>query len=241
MTKNADGRAEADGRWHGAVRDSRIVLATVTTGVVNAVTFLFLGKVFSSVITGNLVLLGVSAVTHSSSEAIHSGVGLAGYAAGVAVGAPLAARGNDHGATWPRSITTTLAAELFVLAAFCLGWELSDGRPGGGAQLALLVLVTAAMGMQSAAIRRLGQMSSTFLTSTLTGVVAALTTGTMPDAIGRSLGAIAAMVVGALAGGILATKAYAWLPVMVLLPLGLVIAESAASARSGKRHRRGQD
>jgi uncharacterized membrane protein YoaK (UPF0700 family) len=239
MTKNAGGKAAADGRWRGAVRDSRVVLATVTTGVVNAVAFLFLGKVFSSVITGNLVLLGVSAVSHSSSEAIHSGVGLAGYAAGVAVGAPLAARGKDQGATWPRSVTTTLTAELCVLAAFCLGWELSDGRPRGGAQLALLVLLAAAMGMQSAAIRRLGQMSSTYLTSTLTGVVAALTTGTMPEAIGRSLGAIAAMVVGALAGGLLATKAYAWLPLMILLPLGLVIAGSVASAGSGKRHRRG--
>jgi uncharacterized membrane protein YoaK (UPF0700 family) len=239
MTKNADGKAAADGRRRGAVRDSRVVLATVTTGVVNAVAFLFLGKVFSSVITGNLVLLGVSAVSHSSSEAIHSGAGLAGYAAGVAVGAPLAARGKDQGATWPRSVTTTLTAELGVLAAFCLGWELSDGRPRGGAQLVLLVLLAAAMGMQSAAIRRLGQMSSTYLTSTLTGVVAALTTGTMPEAIGRSLGAIAAMVVGALAGGLLATKAYAWLPVMILLPLSLVIAGSVAWARSGERHRRG--
>jgi uncharacterized membrane protein YoaK (UPF0700 family) len=239
MTKNADGTAEADGRWHAAARDSRIVLATVTTGVVNAVTFLFLGKVFSSVITGNLVLLGVSVTTHSSSEALHAGVGLAGYAAGVVVGAPLAARGNDHGTIWPRSITTTLAGELCVLAAFCVGWELSDGRPRGGVQLVLLVLVTAAMGMQSAAIRRLGQMSSTFLTSTLTGLVAAVTTGTRPDAIGRSLGALAAMVVGALAGGLLATKAYAWLPAMVLLPLGMVIAESAASARNGERQRRG--
>jgi uncharacterized membrane protein YoaK (UPF0700 family) len=239
MTKKAGRKAAADGRWRGAVRDSRVVLATVTTGAVNAVTFLFLGKVFSSVITGNLVLLGVSAVTHSPSEALHSGVGLAGYAAGVAAGAPLAARGKDHGVTWPRSVTTTLTAELCVLAAFCVGWELSDGRPRGGAQLVLLALLAAAMGMQSAAIRRLGQMSSTYLTSTLTGVVAALTTGTLPDAMGRSLGAIAAMVVGALAGGILATKACAWLPVMILLPLGLVIAGSVAWARNREPRRHG--
>jgi uncharacterized membrane protein YoaK (UPF0700 family) len=239
MTKNADGKATAGGRWPGAVRDSRIVLATVTTGVVNAVTFLFLGKVFSSVITGNLVLLGVSVVVHSSSEAIHGGVAIASYAAGVAMGAPLAARGKDQGTTWPGSVTTTLAAELCVLAAFCLGWELSDGRPGGGAQLVLLVLVAVAMGMQSAAIRRLGQMSSTFLTNTLTGVVAALATGARPDALGRSLGVIAAMFAGALAAGLLATKAYAWLPVMILLPLGLVIAESLASARNTKRRRCG--
>lgn len=230
VTKDSSGGAAAGDGWHAALRDSRVVLTTVTTGAVNAVTFLFVGKVFSSVITGNLVLLGLSAATHSSSEAIHGGVALAGYAAGVAAGAPLAERGKDHGVTWPRSVTTTLAAELCVLAAFCVGWELSHGRPHGGAQLVLLVLAAAAMGMQSAAIRRLGQMSSTYLTSTLTGVIAALTTGTAPDATGRSLGALAAMVVGAAAGGILATKAYAWVPAIILLPLALAVAESLARA-----------
>jgi uncharacterized membrane protein YoaK (UPF0700 family) len=224
MTKKASGAATAGGRSHEAVRDVRVVLLTLTTGAVDAVTFLLLGKVFSSVITGNLVLLGVSAATARSSEALHSGVALAGYAAGVAVGAPLAARGEDDGVSWPRSVTVTLAAELCVLAAFCVGWELSGGRPRDGALLVLLILATSAMGMQSAATRRLGQMSSTYLTSTLTGVVAALATGKLPDALGRSLGVLAAIVVGAVSGGLLAEKAFAWLPAMVLLPLALVVA-----------------
>jgi uncharacterized membrane protein YoaK (UPF0700 family) len=224
MTRNAGGAAAAGDRPHGAARDARVVLLTVTTGAVDAVTFLLLGKVFSSVITGNLVLLGVSAATGASSEAIHSGVALAGYAAGVAVGAPLAARGEDHDATWPWSVTVTLAAELCVLGAFCVGWELSGGRPRDGALLVLLVLTASAMGMQSAATRRLGQMSSTYLTSTLTAVVAALATGKPPEAMGRSLGVIAAIVAGALVGGILAEKAHAWLPAMVLLPLAVVVA-----------------
>jgi uncharacterized membrane protein YoaK (UPF0700 family) len=224
MTKKASGAATAGGRPHEAARDVRVVLLTLTTGAVDAVTFLFLGKVFSSVITGNLVLLGVSAATGRSSEAIHSGVALAGYAAGVAAGAPLAARGEDHDASWPRSVTVTLAAELCVLAAFCVGWELSGGRPRDGALIVLLILAASAMGMQSAATRRLGQMSSTYLTSTLTGVVAALATGKLPDAMGRSLGVLAAIVVGAVTGGLLAEKASAWLPAMVLLPLALVVA-----------------
>jgi len=224
MTENASAAAAADGRRHAAARDVRVVLLTMTTGAVDAVTFLLLGKVFSSVITGNLVVLGVSAATGSASEALHAGVALAAYAAGVAVGAPLAARGGDHDATWPRSVTVTLAAELCVLAAFCAGWELASGRPRDGGLLVLLVLAASAMGMQSAATRRLGQMSSTYLTSTLTAVVAALATGKRPQAMGRSLGAIAAIVAGAVAGGLLAEKAYAWLPVMVLLPLGLVVA-----------------
>jgi uncharacterized membrane protein YoaK (UPF0700 family) len=230
MTGNARSRATADDRWHAAVRDVRVVLMTITTGAVDAVSLLFLGKVFSSVITGNLVLLGVSAGARSSAEAIHSGVALAGYAAGVAVGAPLAARGTGHGGTWPPSVTVTLAAEMCVLAAFCVGWELSGGRPHDGAQLVLLALAAAAMGMQSSATRRLGQMSSTYLTSTLTGIVAALATGKMPDAPARSLGVILAIIVGAVAGGLLATNAYAWLPAMILLPLSLVVADAVTGA-----------
>jgi len=85
--------------------------------------------------------------------------------------------------------------------------------------------------MQSAAVRRLGQMSSTYLTSTLLGVVAGLATRTKPDGLGRSIGAMAAVVVGALAGGILARSAHAWLPVAVLAPLGVVVAGSMRSIR----------
>jgi uncharacterized membrane protein YoaK (UPF0700 family) len=226
---------DENGRRPAAARDYRVVLLTVTAGAVNAVSFLALGKVFSSVITGNLVLLGVAATTHSSAEAIHAGLAIAGYAAGAAIGAPLAARRSHQAGAWPASVTATLGAELVVLAGFCIGWELSDGSPHDGGQLALLIVAAAAMGMQSAAVRRLGQMSSTFLTSTLLTVLASLSTRSRPEGLGRSLGALAALVVGALAGGILARSAYAWLPVAVLLPVGVVVAESMAGSRSRKR------
>ncbi len=228
---------DENGRRPAAARDYRVVLLTITSGAVNAVSFLALSKVFSSVITGNLVLLGVAATTHSSTQAVHAGLAIAGYAAGVLMGAPLAARRSHRAGTWPASVTATLGAELIVLAGFCIGWELSAGRPHDGGQLALLVVAAAAMGMQSAAVRRLGQMSSTYLTSTLTGVLAALVTSARHEGLGRSLGALAAIIVGALAGGILARSAYAWLPVAVLLPPGVVVAESVAGSRLRKRVR----
>jgi uncharacterized membrane protein YoaK (UPF0700 family) len=231
------GMTKDGSRGTAATRDHRVVLLTITAGAVNAVSFIALGKVFSSVITGNLVLLGVAATTHSSSEAIHAGVGMAGYAAGVLAGAPLAARRSHQVGTWPASVTATLGAELIVLAGFCVGWELSQGTPHDGAQLTLLVVLAAAMGLQAAAVRRLGQMSSTYLTSTLTGVLAGLVTRTKPDGLGRSLGALTAIVVGALAGGILARSAYAWLPVAVLLPVGVVVAGAVTESRSRRRER----
>jgi uncharacterized membrane protein YoaK (UPF0700 family) len=225
---------EENGRWPAAARDYRVVLLTVTSGAVNAVSFLALGKVFSSVITGNLVLLAVAATSHAPSEALHAGVATAGYAVGVLIGAPLAARHSHQTGTWPASVTATLGAELLVLAGFCVGWELSQGSPHDGGQLTLLVVLAAAMGIQSAAVRRLGQMSSTYLTSTLLGVLAGLVTGSRPEGLGRSIGVLAAVAVGALVGGVLAKSAYAWLPVAVLLPLA-VVAGSAVVARHDRQ------
>ena len=74
-----------------------VVVLTVTTGGVNAAAFLYLGHVFSSVITGTMVLLGVAAGTHDAVLAENCGVALASYVAGVAVGAPLAAAGRAAG------------------------------------------------------------------------------------------------------------------------------------------------
>jgi uncharacterized membrane protein YoaK (UPF0700 family) len=233
MTTDRRARHPVDGRWHGAMRDSRVVLLTITAGAVNAVSFIAVGKVFSSVITGNMVLLGVAATTGNAGAAIHGGVALAGFSAGVLAGAPIAARGRAGDAeSWPGGVTATLAAELVVLAAFCGGWEAVHGHPRGGAQITLLILLAAAMGMQSAAVRRLGQMSSTYLTSTLAGVLAGLATRKAPEGLLRSLGSLVAIVAGAVAGGFLATtSAYPWLPVVVLLPPCLAVASAVVMAR----------
>jgi uncharacterized membrane protein YoaK (UPF0700 family) len=218
-----------------AIRDYRVVLLTLTSGAVNAVSFLALGKVFSSVITGNLVLLGVAATSHSPIEAVHAGVAIAGYAAGVLIGAPLAAGRPPRAGAWPAGVTAALGVELVVLTGFCIGWELSHGSPHDGVQLTLLIVLAAAMGMQSAAVRRLGQMSSTYLTSTLLGVLAGLVTPGRPEGLGRSIGVLVAVVVGALAGGILAKSAHAWLPVAVALPLAVVIEGSVVVARHDRQ------
>jgi uncharacterized membrane protein YoaK (UPF0700 family) len=205
-----------------------LVILTLGTGAIDAATFLRLGKVFSSVITGNLVLLGIAAGTHRAALAVSGGVALAGYSAGVLAGAPIAARRGGTAQAWPRSVTVTLAVEVLVLGAFTVGWELASGRPSGDTQLPLLALLAAAMGMQSAAVRQLGQMSSTYLTSTLTGVLAALVTRSKADGLARSLGVLAAIIVGAIAGSVVVAMAPAWLPVVALAPIGAVAVLAAA-------------
>ena len=176
-------------RSHVSIRDSLVVLLTLTTGAVDVTSFLALGSVFSSVVTGDMVLLGAAAGTGRAELAVHSGVALAGYMVGVLAGAPLAEWRHHAGGTWPPSVTVTLAAELVILAAFSVGWELTGTHPSGGAQLALVAVLATAMGLQAAAVRRLGQMSTTYLTSTLTALVAGLVSGSKPDGMALSPGA----------------------------------------------------
>jgi uncharacterized membrane protein YoaK (UPF0700 family) len=223
----------------GAVRDGLLMLLTLTTGAVDASCFLHLGNVFSSVITGNLVLLGVAAATTSSSLAIYSGTALAGYSVGVLIGAPIATRRASGGQTWPLSVTVTLVTEFCVLAGFSAGWELTGGSPGSTARLLLIAALAVAMGIQSAAVRELGGMSTTYLTGTLTAIIAELATRDRTPGFARSLGVLAAVVSGAFAGGFVAEHAPAWLPVVILTPLAVVVTASItfelASSQAGPR------
>jgi uncharacterized membrane protein YoaK (UPF0700 family) len=214
-------------------RDLLVALLTLTTGAVDAAAFLHLGHVFGSVVTGTMVLLGVAAGTHDSALAVSCGVGLAAYICGVLIGAPIAVRsraGRSVGpqAMWPPSVTAALAVEFCTLAAFCVGWELQGGRPSGVGQLVVLGFVAASMGIQSASVRQLGELSTTYLTGTLTGVVASLTAWRKPEGLSRSLAIFAALITGALVSAVVTAHAPSWLPALVLLPLAVVLALSRA-------------
>lgn len=223
-------------RRHVTIRDTLVVLLTLTTGAVDATSFLALGRVFSSVITGNLVLLGLAAGTGSPSLAEHAVTAVAGYSAGVLLGAPVAARVSRDSGTWPPAVTATLAVEACLLVAFSAVWEVAGGHPGGGLQMVLDGVLAASMGAQSAAVRRLGEMSTTYLTGTLTGVLAGLATRDRPDAFGRSVGVLVAIVAGAVTAAFLITDAPTWLPVAILLPIGAVVTVSLVSFEHVRGH-----
>jgi uncharacterized membrane protein YoaK (UPF0700 family) len=201
------------------LRDSLVVLLAVGSGAADVTAFVVLGKVFSSVITGNLVLLGLAAATTQPSLALRSGLAIAGYSAGVLIGVPISARGRHP--IWPPAVTAALCTELCLLLGFTAGWE--AGRQRSGWQVALLVLLGSAMGVQSAAVRRLGEMSTTYLTGTLTGVLTALITRNRPAGLWRDVSVLVSVVTGACGGAALIRVAPAWLPALTLLPLSTVI------------------
>jgi uncharacterized membrane protein YoaK (UPF0700 family) len=215
------------------LRDGLVVVLALTTGSVDAVSYLRLGKVFSSVITGNLALLGVSAGQRNTGLAVNAGLALAGYGLGVLAGGALAGIPEKGQPTWPRRATVTLAAELLVLAGFSGGWLAAGGHPSGAPRIALLAASAAAMGMQAVAVRRLGPMSTTYLTSTLTGVLQALAIRRWPSEWQRSTGVLLAFVIGAVLGGLAALLAPAAVPAAALVPLAAVVISSLPAAVKG--------
>ena len=211
-------------------------MLTLTSGAIDAVTFVRLGNVFSSVITGNLALLGLAVGERHGALAVNSGLALAAYAVGVLVGGALAGPTEGAQPVWPRRTTMTLAAELVVLAGFSAGWLAADGHPSGGVRLTLLALTAAAMGMRSAAVRLLGQMSTTYLTSTLIGLVQSLAVRRVPRDWQRSTSVLIAFVAGAALGVAGAIASPALVPVVVLVPLAVVVLCTARSATLRQPH-----
>lgn len=208
------------------IRDRLVIVLALTTGALDAVTFLRLGRVFSSVITGNLALLGVAAGKQDGGLAENAGLALAGYVLGVLCGGALTGTAAEGQPVWPRRVTVALAAELLLLAGFSGGWLTLGGRPSGGPRLVLLAVAAAAMGAQSTAVRGLGQMSTTYLTSTLTGLLEALAVRRWPSAWRRSTGILLAFVAGAVGGSAAALRAPALVPAAIMVPIALVVVGS---------------
>jgi uncharacterized membrane protein YoaK (UPF0700 family) len=202
------------------IRDRLLVVLAVTAGATDATAFERLGHVFASVITGNLILLGVSAGSRDALPALFAGCAIAGYVLGVFAGAP---RGERDQRVWPVGASVALGLDLALLLVFAVGWEIVGGHPGRAMQVILLTMGSGAMGVQSAAVRRLGNVSTTYLTSTLTGLVESLAIRRWSPSHARALGILGAAVAGAAGATALILYAGAWLPGVQLLPLAVVL------------------
>jgi uncharacterized membrane protein YoaK (UPF0700 family) len=227
--RGAAGQRGADGGRSGQRDAAAItilaVVLTVGTGATDVASLTRLGNVFTSVMTGNLVLLGLAVGRLSGALATHAVLAFAGYLAGVAAGARLVPAGQAPGAPWHHTLPAALLVELVLLAGFTVGWELTGGAPRSAAQAVLLAVAAAAMGTQSAAARGFGaRVSTTYLTGTLTSVVAAWVTPGRPARMQwREVSLLAALAAGAAAGGLMIANAPAALPAIPLTTVVLVI------------------
>ena len=207
-------------------RDALVITLTLVTGSVDAIGLLRLGGVFTSVMTGNMVFLGIAASEHSGSIALHTGVAFAAYIIGSFIGARVAGHAPEHEShLWPLSVVKALSVELVIIAIFAVWWEFAHAAPSPDIAYALLGLNSMALGIQSAAVLRFGVsgLSTTYLTGTLTQFIAGFTKKDGPKQV-RSSFILLALIVGAGLGALCALHAPRIAPIVPLGALGFVVA-----------------
>jgi uncharacterized membrane protein YoaK (UPF0700 family) len=207
-------------------RNALLLTLTVAAGSADAVSYLGLGRVFTANMTGNLVLLGVAIGQGQVAGSLRSVIAFAGFGIGVVVGARATARPTSD-VVWPASVTRVLVVELGLLVAFAAVWEIVGGRPSTLVLDVLIALSAGAMGVQTAAARRLGVVgvTTTFVTGTLASLITELASaGTDWSRSRRWAATIACIVIGAAAG---AAVFIAWrpgAPLLAMLLAGIVTA-----------------
>jgi uncharacterized membrane protein YoaK (UPF0700 family) len=192
-----------------------LMILTFTTGLIDAVSFVGLGQVFTANMTGNVVFIGFAIAGVEGLSVERSLVSLAAFAAGALVGGRLFNRSLRPPA---RQFAIAAAAEAALLAAAAgfgfgqfipLPWYTAHG---------LIVLTAVAMGLRNAVVRKLAvpDITTTVLTLTVTGLAAdspiAGGTGTRS---GRKVLSIILMFAGALAGALM-LRSWGFAPTLAL-------------------------
>ncbi|MGI5213458.1 YoaK family protein [Plantactinospora sp. CA-290183] len=226
-------------------RDIYVIILAVFSGAIDAFGFLGLGGSFTSVMTGNMVLLGAAAAGWETALAGHVLTAIVGYVAGTFVGARIA---GEHVATdpvWPPRVTAALAVELGLFLATGIVWLVTGAAPTAAVQLALLATSAAGLGIQSAAIGRFGVagLSTTYLTGTLTTLVTGLAARRPIGALRRPAFILLGLVAGAGVGALLLTHVRLLAPLVpsVLLATVVLGAVFTMRDRSGARARSPRD
>jgi uncharacterized membrane protein YoaK (UPF0700 family) len=210
-------------------RDVLVVALTLVTGMTDAIGFLRLGGVFTSVMTGNMVLVGLFVAKANGSGVTHVAVALVAYVAGVLCGGRIAPVPERAPALWPRRFSIALALEWAVLAVFDVCFEVLGTHPAGNDTVFLIAVNAVGLGVQSAAVLSLGVrgLSTTYLTGTLTNLLVRAEHHAPRQHTLRSVAILLALVVGALAGAAVSDEAPRAFPALQLGVLGLVIVVGA--------------
>jgi uncharacterized membrane protein YoaK (UPF0700 family) len=199
-------------------RQERIVplflyLFTAVTGLIDAVSYIALGHIFTANMTGNIVLLGFALAGVPGLSALRSLTAFAAFLVGAVIGGRLATT------LAPLSSNRWRMTAFGCEAVFLLGATLASivSVPSDSTRLyAVIVLTGLAMGLRNATVRKIAQpdLTTTVLTLTITGLAAdsSFAGGSNPRWQRRAI-SILLMFAGAFVGALLLRHSLA-------LPLG---------------------
>jgi uncharacterized membrane protein YoaK (UPF0700 family) len=176
---------------------------TFTTGLVDAASYLGLGRVFAANMTGNVVLLGFGIAGGAHLPVVAPLVSLGGFGLGAGAGGLLAKRRSAHRSA---HLATALAIEMGLLTAATVLAATLDVHVGAFSGDAVIALLALGMGVRNATVRTFAvpDLTTTVLTMTITGLAAGLPLfGGSGQGTARRAAAVLTMGAGALAGALL--------------------------------------
>jgi len=208
-----------------------LLLLSVSTGLVDAISILGLGKVFTANMTGNIVFLGFAAAGAPGFKVAPYVVALAAFLFGALVAGRT---GRAHAGLsmrrWLLTAALVEAALLWIAAGVATGFDIASQTPSLSLY-AIIALTGVAMGFRNGTIRQLKvpDLTTTVLTLTLTGLAAdsSLAGGANPN-WARRIGGVAAIFAGAALGAILVT--HLGLAIPLALTGAVVLAGTLACA-----------
>jgi uncharacterized membrane protein YoaK (UPF0700 family) len=207
-----------------------MIALTFVTGVVDAVGFLGLDRVFTGNMTGNIVILGMGVAGADELPVLGPAVALAGFTAGAfAAGWVLRDRpGGAPASTWDVRVTSLLSVGAAVLLALTVVAVVVESF-GAHLQVVIATAIAAVMGQQAMVARKLAvkDMTTVVVTSTLTSLAGETwVRGTSGAIVNRRFSAIVVIFLGALAGAAL-------LQIHMAIPLGVSAAATVAVVITG--------
>lgn len=176
---------------------------TFSTGVIDAVGYLGLDRVFTGNMTGNVVILGMGLAGADDLPVLGPFLALAGFMGGAALGGRVL---KSAGTGWTHRTTVLFAIVTAVMAGvgawlFALGDE-----PGHGIGITITTALGAAMGVQAATARFIAvkDVTTVVVTSTITGLASdSVLGGGKGEASARRAAAVVLILAGAAAGAAL--------------------------------------
>jgi uncharacterized membrane protein YoaK (UPF0700 family) len=213
-----------------------LLALTFTTGLVDAVSILALGRVFVANMTGNVVFIGFALAGAPGFALAPSLAALAGFLLGARAGGGIIRRRPDHRG---RLLRDVVAVELALVATSAVITAVAPVPLGTVVVVAVAAFLAVAMGLQNTMARHLAvpDLTTTVLTMTLTGIAADARRGPV-SATARRVLAVVTMFAGALAGALLTLHAHlAWALTAAALALtAVVVAGTAGNRRAAAWH-----
>lgn len=180
-----------------------LMLLTFVTGLVDAVGYLALDRVFVGNMTGNIVILGMAVAGGDDLPVLGPAIALAAFTvAAFAAGLFLKSRRKQ----WGGAVSGLLTAGAIVLAGLGVAFLFPGARETEAVVLTASTLTAAAMGLQAAVARSVAvaDMTTVVVTSTLTSLASeSLVDDGVRGVWNRRLGAIVVLFLGALVGALL--------------------------------------